>query len=328
MNWRPPFPDPTRFAHWRPPLPGFVIDAFLRRGRGAPLDADTPRRPLNFTLPAIERTRTNMLRTQAMADPAPRHLQRSTIELPHCTAERLTLPNSRPGHTILYFHGGGYLRGSTTTHAGALARFMTAARCEAVSVDYRLAPEHQFPTWLDDAVDAYRRLLDDGHDPAKIALGGDSAGGAIVLGLVQRLAQEGLPQPACAFVVSPWADLSSSGPSHVANAGRDVMFHQHVIADTATWVAEQAGADPRDPLLSPAFGEFDGAPPLRIDVSAVEVLRSDSDMVAASYRAAGREVQVVEHASAPHAWTAIGVLRAAHRTAREIGEFVDQHISA
>lgn len=314
---------------WRPVLPAYVIDEALRRDRGGvfPADPDAPRKPVDHSQRAIERTRARMLRTQRLMDPPPRALRREAVELPECTAQWLRLPQSRPGHVLLYFHGGGYIRGATDTHAGALARFMRAARAEALSVDYRLAPEHHFPAWVDDAVDAYRHLLDHGIDPGLIAVGGDSAGGGLALALLQRIRELGLPNPSSAFVVSPWADLGSTGASHRENRNADVMFGPGVIEATATWLVENSGVGARDPLLCPAFGSYPDAPPLRIDVSAREVLRSDAEMVAAAYVRDGSPVQLVEHPTTPHAWTAIGVLGAARRTAREIGAFVNAHFT-
>lgn len=324
-----PLPNFARRAsRWRPVLPPVVIDRVLRRGRGGVVTLpDGTVKPLNFSERAIDRTRRDMLRLQTFADPPPATLHRTTVQLPSCTAERLTLPQSRAGHLLLYFHGGAYLRGATGTHIGALARFMRAARVEALSVDYRLAPQHHFPTWVEDAVDAYRHVLDAGTDPAQLALGGDSAGGAIVGALLQEISRLELPMPACAFMISPWADLTCSGESHHENVDIDAMFGPGMVEHTAAWLAEQAGV-PRDhPLLSPAFGTFPGCPPLRIDVSARELLRSDAELLAAAYRASGSPVELHEHPSAPHAWTAIGALSAARGTARDVGAFIDAHLA-
>lgn len=304
-----------------------VIDRVLRQGRGGVVVLDDGTvKPLNFSERAVERTRRDMLRLQRIVDPAPASMRSEPVQLPNCGAEHLKVPQSRAGHLLLYFHGGAYLRGGTGTHAGALARFMRAGGVEALSVDYRLAPQHHFPAWIEDAVDAYRHLLDSGYDPGQLALGGDSAGGAIAVSLLQELLRLELPLPACAFVISPWADLSCSGPSHQENIENDAMFGPGLVEHTALWLAEQAGM-PRDhPLLSPAFGEYPGCPPLRIDLSAVELLRSDGELLAEAYRASGGQVELHEHANAPHAWTAIGTLPDARRTAKEIGEFIEQHL--
>lgn len=316
-------------ARWRPVVPPFVIDRALRRMRGGMVtNADGSVRPLNFSERAIDRTRVLMHRQQTFLDPQPAAMRRKRITLPHCTADWLTIPQSRTGYALLYFHGGAYLRGSTDTHIGALGRFMRAAGVEACSVDYRMEPQHRFPAWIDDAVDAYHYLLDErGLAPQHIALGGDSAGGGVTMALLQRITELGLPQPACAAVISPWVDLTCSGPSHRANIDADAMFGPGLIEHIAEWLAAQAGV-PRDhPLLSPAFGTYRGAPPLRIDVSAVELLRSDAELLADAYRASGAEVQLVEHPSAPHAWTAIGGLAAARQTARDIGAFIANHLT-
>ena len=322
-------PAPLDHAlRWRPIVPDAVVGRALRRMRGGMVqNPDGTVRPLNFSERAIDRTRVLMHRQQALLDPAPRGLLRDSVVLPNCTAEWLRLPESRPGHVLLYFHGGAYLRGSTHTHIGALSRFIRAGRVEALSVDYRMEPQHAFPAWIEDAVDAYEHLLSTGVDPAHVALGGDSAGGAIALALVQRIAELGLPRPACVTTISPWADLTCSGPSHDENVDHDAMFGPGIVAHTAEWLAQQGGVPQDHPLLSPAFGHYEGAPPLRIDLSARELLRSDGEMVAAAYRRDGAEVELVVHPSAPHAWTAIGGLRAARHTARDIGAFIAAHVS-
>ncbi len=312
---------------WRPTLPQAVIDRALARDRGGvhPWHPDPARKPPSYSVRSIERTRVAMEQTQQIMDPAPRDLRRERILLPHCTAERLSVPESIPGRVILYFHGGAFLRGSTDTHIGAIARFMRASRCEALSVDYRMAPEHHHPAWLEDAVDAYRHLTEVlGVAPERIAVGGDSAGGSLALALLQQLHTGGLRQPAAAFVISPWADFTCGGPSHTANVESEVMFGPGVIPHCANWLAEGAGLPTDHPLLSPAHGTYsEQMPPLRIDVSAIEQLRSDSTLVEQAYRLGGAQVEVHEHPSAPHAWTAIGTLKAARQTAVEIGTFVD-----
>ncbi|MBJ7470983.1 MAG: alpha/beta hydrolase [Solirubrobacteraceae bacterium] len=320
-----------RIPTWRPPLPQAVIDRALLRERGGvhPWHPDPARTAPSYSVRSIQRTREAMERTQRIMDPAPRDLKRDQIQLPNCTAERLRVPESRAGRVILYFHGGAFLRGSTDTHIGAIARFMRASRCEAVSVDYRMAPEHQHPAWVDDAVDAYRHLTGElGITPDHIAVGGDSAGGSLALALLQRLHTEGLPQPAAAFVVSPWADLTCSGPSHTENSESEVMFGPGVIPHCAQWLADQAGVATDDPLFSPAFGTYTAdMPPLRIDVSTIEQLRSDAHRVEDAYRAGGATATLHEHPTAPHAWTAIGTLSAARQTAKDIGRFIDDHLS-
>jgi epsilon-lactone hydrolase len=322
-------PGPVDHAlRWRPVVPSIVVDRALRRMRGGVvINPDGTVRPLNFSERAIDRTRVLMHRQQTLLDPQPRAMRREQVALPHCTAEWLRMPESREGFVLLYFHGGAYLRGSTATHIGALARFMRAARAEACSVDYRMEPQHRFPAWVEDAVDAYRYLLDErGIDPARIALGGDSAGGGVAMALVQRIAELGLPAPACVTVISPWVDLTCSGPSHHENIDADAMFGPGLIEHTADWLAAHAGVARDHPLLSPVFGTYAGAPPLRIDVSAVELLRSDGELLADAYRASGANVDLHIHPSAPHAWTAIGGLGAARQSARDIGAFIDAHL--
>ncbi len=294
-------------TRWRPTVPGALIDRALFAGRGGmKTNPDGTVRPLNFSAPAMDKRRIEMERMQRLLDPAPVDLTRERVDLPNCHANWLALPESRHDHVLLYLHGGAYLRGSTDTHIGALSRFMRAGRVRAFSVDYRLEPYVHFPAWVDDAVDAYRHLLDAGIAPHRIAIGGDSAGGGLTLALLQQITTPGLPQPACAVVISPWADLTHSGDSYAQNVDTDAMFGPGIIEHTAEWLAAQAGVPADHPLLSPAFGSYVGSPPLRIDVSARELLRSDAELVAAAYRRDGARVDYHLHPTAPHAWTAIG----------------------
>src|ERR1700712_2350176 len=148
---------------WRPTIPVQLVEVGLRRSRSKPAPQEgVPTRPLDFTVRAVERTRRQMRETTARIDPPPRALRRRTVQLPNCTAERFAMPGSRPDHVLLWTHGGAYLRGDSDTHAGMLSRVIKAARCEALSVDYRRAPEAQFPAWNDDALDGYRALLKEG----------------------------------------------------------------------------------------------------------------------------------------------------------------------
>src|SRR3989442_7342993 len=126
--------------------------------------------------------------------------------------EWITSERSEQG-VILYFHGGGYVACSAATDRPLTAALARLARRRVFSLDYRLAPDHQFPAAVDDALRAYCWLLDTDVLPSSLALAGTSAGGGLVLGTLLRIRDEGLPLPACAACFSPWTDLTGGGAS-------------------------------------------------------------------------------------------------------------------
>lgn len=220
--------------------------------------------------------------------------------------------------TLLYLHGGAFVLCSSATHRPVTSAF--ARRGFGVfAPDYRLAPEHPYPAALEDCHAAYRGLLADGVDPARLVLAGESAGGGLVLSLLLRLRDEGLPLPAAAAVFSPWSDLSLSGESLVANDALDAMFH----AAQAPWLAAQyvGAADPRDPYLSPVFGDYAGLPPLLVQVGQHELILDDARRVAARAEAAGVPVALSVWRDVPHGWQLFFLLPEAKRAIEETDRF-------
>lgn len=202
------------------------------------------------------------------------------------------------GKVILYFHGGGYFMCSAATHRPLTWRLAHGARRRVLAINYRQAPEHRFPAWLDDAVSAYRYLLDSGHAAGDIALGGDSAGGNLVLITLQQIRTEQLPMPGAAFCISPWACMAGESDSLERNRHKDVMFAAHGVRALARYHTQ--AHDAKHPLLSPVYADYAGFPPLLIQASSTEVLRDDSRRVAAMARAAGVPVVLEEWHNLPH----------------------------
>jgi len=169
--------------------------------------------------------------------------------------------------------------GSLDSH-DLVCRAMTAkAGCLTVSVDYRLAPEHPFPAALDDAVAAYRALLDQGVASSSIAFVGESAGGGLVAAALVALRQAALPQPSSAALFSPWADLTVSGASVTGKAALDPALTPEALRTRARdYLGER---DPATPLASPIFADLTGLPPLLIQVGSHEILLDDAVRLAA-----------------------------------------------
>ena len=162
-------------------------------------------------------------------------------------------PVSQDG-VILFLHGGGYCVGSLDSHRPLSATLAKASGLTVFALDYRLAPEHPYPAALNDAVSAYRALLDEGH--SRIVLAGDSAGGGLALATALSLRDAGLPAPAALLLISPWGDVGCSAATMVSNAAADPMLSQASLQRLA---AAYVGRVPTDhPLCSPLFADLKG----------------------------------------------------------------------
>lgn len=201
---------------------------------------------------------------------------------------------------ILWFHGGAYCIGSPRTHAAMVAALARRVGAGAVLPDYRMAPEHPFPAAPEDAQAAYTGLLDEGVDPGRLILGGDSAGGGLAFALLHAALAGSLPPPAAVVAFSPWVDLTGTAASLEELAWRDVMIPARRFAEIRDLYL--GGADPRDPRASPLLGRFAGGPPVLIQASTAEVLRDDATAMAARLQADGVAVAAELLPAVPHVW--------------------------
>ncbi|MEE1784499.1 alpha/beta hydrolase [Streptomyces sp. SP17BM10] len=228
--------------------------------------------------------------------------------------------------TILYFHGGGWVYGSPRTALSLTGNLVARTAVGAYSLDYRLAPEHPFPAAIEDTLSAYRALLDRGEDPASIVLAGDSAGGGLAVTLCLAARDAGLPLPAAVLALSPGADATRTGDSMVTKSDADPIFTRADLDRTGAMYL--AGADPHQPLLSPAVcADLTGFPPMLIQVGANEVLLDDSTRLAARAAAAGVDVVLDVTADAPHVFQAFaGVLDEADEALDRAALFLTQRL--
>jgi len=201
---------------------------------------------------------------------------------------------------LLYLHGGGFVLGSLRSHRHLVAHLAAKTAQRALFVQYRLAPEHPFPAACDDALVVYRDLLAAGHDPARITLAGDSAGGCLALVLLQDIARAGLPVPRAVALISPITDLTGSGASLLRNRWRDpilpLSWGRRAIA------AYLAGQDPSGPRISPLWGDLSGLPPIFVQVCESEILRDDGQRLVAAITAAGGRAELRVWRDVPHVW--------------------------
>ena len=203
------------------------------------------------------------------------------------------------GAALLYVHGGGYVACSARTHRPFTSAFARSG-FRVFAPDYRLAPEHPFPTGLSDVIAAYRALRATARASVPPVIAGDSAGAGLALAALLALRDEGGDLPAAAALFSPFADLAETGGSRALNDRRCAMFHGSSFARLANLYL--AGADPRLPLASPAFGDFVGLPPLLVHVGGDETLLDDSRRIAERARVAGVRVELSTWPGVPHVW--------------------------
>ena len=206
---------------------------------------------------------------------------------------------SAPERVIVYFHGGGFRLGSIASHLDLMQRLGSAAAARVLAVDYRLAPEHQFPAPVEDALAAYRWLLEQGVAPAHVAFAGDSAGGGLAVSAMFAARARSLELPCAAVLMSAWTDLAATGRSHETCAKLDPIHSQAMILAVAKGYLGPAG-NPRDPLASPLYGDLHGLPPLLLQCGGRETVLDDSIMFAERARAAGVAVELEVHTEMIH----------------------------
>ena len=227
---------------------------------------------------------------------------------------------SRADRCVLYFHGGGYCIGTATLYRDFLWRIAAVTRAQVLFFEYRLAPEHPFPAALDDALAAYRWLVAR-FDRRHVAFVGDSAGGGLVLATLLRLRDEGVELPCAAASLSPWTDLTLSGASMRENAEADPMLDPDNLPELVRNYC--AAADPRNPYISPIYGDPAGLPPTLIHAGSDEILRDDAVRMAENMRAAGREVELDVWEQMPHVWHLYArLIPEGRRAVARIGEFL------
>jgi acetyl esterase/lipase len=230
-------------------------------------------------------------------------------------------PGSDASRVLLFFHGGGYCSGSIVSHRRMVTEAGRAARMRTLAIAYRLAPEHPYPAAHEDAMTAWRYLRAQGIAAHDIAVGGDSAGGNLTVCLINRLRASGEAQPACAWLCSPWTDLTMSGASLATKETIDPLIHKAYLEELAS--AYAGAADRRDPRISPLFADLTGFPPALIQVGSAETLLDDATRLAAALGAADVPVTLQVWPHMIHAWMMWNAkLEDGRRALEEMGEWM------
>lgn len=216
-------------------------------------------------------------------------------------AERVTVAASAKGAgAVLFFHGGGYMFGSSIGYRALTSVLSAATGVPVYSIDYRLAPEHPFPAAVEDTTAAYRAVLDSGTPASQIAFAGDSAGGGLVIATMLGARDAGLPMPGAGYGLSPWVDLACEGQSFTELAGVDpLMTADGALGCQAAYIQ---GGDARHPWASPLEADFTGLPPLILQVGSTEMFLDDSTRTARKAALAGVHVEMQVWPHMPHVW--------------------------
>jgi len=229
---------------------------------------------------------------------------------------------SRQDRVLLYLHGGGFIYRLSALHRKMVAHLAQQMSVRALVVEYRVAPEHPFPAALDDCVAAYRWLLKQGIAADNIVVAGDSAGGNLTITTLMKLRDDGDPLPAAVACLSPVIDMTDRG-GLLADA-KDPLLHPKAIkVFNQSYVAN---TDARNPLISPAFGDWHDLPPLLIHAGEDEILRDDALRSEALAKAAGVDVRLEIYPRMWHVWQLYLTLPQALHSLDDIAGFLVSHL--
>jgi monoterpene epsilon-lactone hydrolase len=289
-----------------------TLDAILRRS-AFPVDSDVS-----------EQRR--LLKELLSAQPLPAEVTVTAAVLGGVPTAEITVDRVEPRHVVLYFHGGVYVMGDAFLAADLASQVGRRTDAKVISVDYRLAPEDPYPAAVDDARAAYEALLRSGIAPSDIALVGESAGGGLVIATLVNARQHGLPLPAAAFVMSPYADLTLAGTTMESKREVDPLLSRELLQ--ARVPDYTSGQDAALGLISPVFADLSGLPPLIIQAGTHEVLLDDAVRLAGQAATADVEITLDITPGVPHVFQAYhAILDEAAAALDRAGRFLSARLS-
>jgi epsilon-lactone hydrolase len=248
------------------------------------------------------------------------------VDLDGVPGEWSMVPGTDPSRVLMFFHGGGYCSGSIRSHRRMATEAARAAGVRTLAVAYRLAPEHPFPAARDDALTAWHWLRRQGTDAAHIAVGGDSAGANLSVALINQLRADSEELPACAWLVSPWTDLTMSGSTMTTKDAVDPLMHKGYLEELANAYVP-AGMESNDPRISVLYAELHGLPPALIQVGSEETLLDDASRFATAAGAADVPVTLEIWPHMIHAWHLWNAhLDAGRRALASAAAFIRRHL--
>jgi acetyl esterase/lipase len=250
----------------------------------------------------------------------------AAVDVGGVAGEWSIVPGSDPSRVLIFFHGGGYCSGSIESHRRLVTEAGRAAGVRTLAIAYRLAPEHPFPAAYEDALTAWRFLRNQGIPAAHIAIGGDSAGAGLTVALINRLHDAHEELPGCAWLISPWTDLTMSGSTLSSKEAVDPLIHKQYLNELADAYLPP-GMDRKDPRVSPLYADLRGFPPTLIQVGSDETLLDDSTRFATLAGAADVRVTLEIWPQMIHAWPLWNAhLEPGRRALADTGAFVRDHL--
>jgi acetyl esterase/lipase len=288
------------------------LDAILRQS-AFPADAD------------INEQR-RLLKELISAQPLPAGVTVTAGALGGVPTAEITIDGIERRHVVLYFHAGVYVLGDAFQSAGLASEVGRRTRAKVISVDYRLAPEDPYPAAVDDALAAYEALLQGGTAPSDIVLAGESAGGGLAVATLVNARDRGLPLPAAAFVMSPYADLTLAGTTMETKREVDPLLSPEALRSRVPDYT--AGQDAALGLISPIFADLSGLPPLIIQAGSHEVLLDDAIRLARQAATADVEVTLDITPQVPHVFQAYyAILDEATAALDRAGQLLSAHLA-
>jgi epsilon-lactone hydrolase len=266
-----------------------------------------------------------LLRELLSAQPLPADVTVTEAAMGGVPTAEITVDGIEPRHVVLYFHGGVYVMGDASLAADLASQVGRRTNAKVISVDYRLAPEHPYPAAVDDALAAYEALLDNGIAPSDVAFAGESAGGGLAVATLVNARDRGLPLPAAALVMSPYADLTLAGTTMETRRADDPLLSREALQ--ARVGDYTAGQDAALVLISPVFADLSGLPPLIIQAGTHEVLLDDALRLARQAADADVEVTLDITPGVPHVFQAYHpILDEAGAALDRAGQFLSAHL--
>ena len=268
-----------------------------------------------------------LLRELLSAQPLPADVTVTGAALGGVPTAEITVDGSEPRHVVLYFHGGVYVMGDAFLAADLASQIGRRTHAKVISVDYRLAPENPYPAAVDDALTAYEALLHSGTAPSDIAFAGESAGGGLAIATLVNARDHGVPLPAAAFVMSPYADLTLAGATMETKRESDPLLSPQALH--ARVVDYTSGQDASLDLISPIFADLSGLPPLLIQAGTHEVLLDDAIRLAQRAATADVEVTLDITPGVPHVFQAYyPILDEAAAALDRAGQFLSARLAS
>lgn len=217
---------------------------------------------------------------------------------------------------VFYLHGGAYVCGPNRFHWPMLADLCRRTGITVAVVRYGLAPERPFPGSINDAMAAYRHFQ---KQYADICILGDSAGGGLALATALKIKNENLSPPSRLVLLSPWLDITLSNPEIAAVKNDPFLATGALVPISAAYAS---GHDPKDPLLSPIYGDLAGLPPILLFCGAAEILAPDCRKFKDKAIAAGVKIFYEEWPDMFHVWVAAPLIPQAAAARNVMARFI------